>query len=189
MFLAPSVWILCANKNFCLSGEIKPATVGARVECEMISTKKWKPKAVANHMNSQTYHSVTEWTSSKTTAAVWRPSFPSFSSLIHDLESQLAGFPKTISHSPFISFSSSDSSPTPMVAAENPIRILPVRLDLSRLKSKVKQRLLLTFHCKIVRLLIHLTTRGNNWKIMLLLMIAKTFFFLVRLISTAFAQI
>ena len=77
---------------------------------------------MASHMNSQTYHSVTELTSSKATAAVCRPNFPSFSSFIHDLGSQLSGLSKTISHSPIIAFSSSDSSPIPMVAVENPSR-------------------------------------------------------------------
>ena len=68
-----------------------------------------------------TYHSATEWTSSKANMTVCRPSFPYLSSLIHVLESQLSELPKTISHSLFLVFSSSSrhSSPIPMAAAEN----------------------------------------------------------------------
>lgn len=128
-----------------------------------------KPKVVANHMNSQTYHFVTTWSSCKATAIVCRPNFPSFSSFNHDLGSQLSGLPKTISHSPFITFSWSDSSPISMIAAENPSRFNCSICSGSWSKSMVKQGLLSTFLHQLVRLSIRTSMRlpkplGNDRK-------------------------
>ena len=55
-------------------------------------------------------------------AAVCRPSLPSRSSILQDLDSQVSGLPKTISHLPSLTafLSSSYSSPSPIAAAENP---------------------------------------------------------------------
>ena len=87
MFLVPLLWIFCTTKNLCLAGEVKPVTAGARVSyynsgkfkphvnknncmqdysIHLIRfNENMKPKATANHMNIQTYNSVTEWLHSK----------------------------------------------------------------------------------------------------------------------------
>ena len=128
-----------------------------------------KEKSNALTKKILTYHSVTEWTSSSTTATVWRPSFQFLNSFLQSFKSQqLSWLPKTISQFPSRAFFSSSST-----SAENPSRFsCSTWSRITEIKGETTMIVVIVFWAALVR-------RRKSWRIKLLPNpvggIAKTF--------------